>query len=51
MAIRRKVVAASERVEHHKLMVDGQKVQALKQVACEYIKNNPNRVNYIRIKY
>lgn len=51
MAYRRQVVSASERVVHHKLRVDEQKVRALKQVACDYIRNNPNRVDYIRVKF
>lgn len=51
MALRREVVSASERVMHHKLRVDEQKVRALKQVACDYIRNNPNRVDYIRVRF
>lgn len=51
MALRRQVVSASERVEHHRLSVSEQKVRALKQVACEYIRNNPNRVDYIRVRF
>lgn len=51
MALRRQVVSASERVVHHKLRVDEQKVRALKQVACDYIRNNPNKVDYIRVKF
>ena len=51
MALRRQVVSASERVMHHKLRVDEQKVRALKQVACDYIRNNPNRVDYIRVRF
>lgn len=51
MALRRQVVSASERVEHHRLHVSEQKVKALKQVACDYIKNNPNRVDYIRVRF
>jgi len=51
MALHRQVVSASERVVHHKLRVDEQKVRALKQVACDYIRNNPNRVDYIRVKF
>lgn len=51
MALRRQVISASERVLHHKLRVDEQKVRALKQVACDYIRNNPNRVDFIRVKF
>ena len=51
MALRRQVVSASERLAHHRLRVDEQKVNALKQVACDYIRNNPNRVDYIRVKF
>ena len=51
MALRRQVVSVSERVAHHKLNVDEQKVRALKQVACDYIRNNPNRVDYIRVRF
>ena len=51
MALRRQVVSASERLEHHRLRVSEQKVNALKQVACDYIRNNPNRVDYIRVRF
>ena len=51
MALRRQVVSASERIEHHRLHVSEQKVKALKQVACDYLRNNPNRVDYIRIRF
>lgn len=51
IALRRQVVSASERVIHHKLRVDEHKVRALKQVACDYIRNNPNRVDYIHVKF
>lgn len=51
MVLRRQVVSSSERVAHHKLRVEEQKVQALKQVACDYIRNNPNRVDYIRVRF
>ena len=34
-----------------KLRVSEQKVNALKQVACDYIRNNPNRVDYIRVRF
>jgi hypothetical protein len=51
MALRRQVVSASERLAHHRLRVDEQKVNALKQVACDYIRNNPNKVDYIRVKF
>ncbi|MBR4528629.1 MAG: hypothetical protein IKO71_09310, partial [Bacteroidaceae bacterium] len=51
MELRRQVASASERIEHHKLRLDEQKVKALKQVACDYIKNNPNKVDYIRVKF
>lgn len=51
MALRRQVVSASERIEHHRLHVSEQKVKALKQVACDYLRNNPNRVDYIRVRF
>lgn len=51
MALRKQVVSASERVAHHKLNVDEQKVKALKQIACDYIRNNPNNIDYIRVKF
>ena len=51
MELHRQVVSASERVEHHRLRVSEQKVKALKQVACDYIRNNPNRIDYIHVKF
>lgn len=51
MALRRQVVSASERIERQRLKISEQKIRALKQVACEYIKNNPNRIDYIRVKF
>lgn len=51
MALRSQVISASERVTHHKLRIEEQKVKALKQVACDYIKNNPNKVDYIRVRF
>lgn len=51
MALRRQIVSASERIEHHRLNVDEQRVKTLKQVACDYIRNNPNRIDYIRVKF
>ena len=51
MALRSQIVSASERIEHHRLQVSEQKVRALKQVACDYIRNNPNKVDYIRVKF
>ena len=51
MALRNQVISASERVTHHKLRIEEQKVNALKQVACDYIKNNPNNIDYIRVKF
>lgn len=50
-AYRNQLLNASERVAHHKLNLSQQKVKALKDVACEYIRNNPNRVDYISVKY
>ena len=38
--------ASKERILHHKMNIDEQKINAIKTVACEYIKNNP-RVFYI----
>jgi len=43
-AYRQNVLNASERVAHDK-------TNALKQVACEYLRNNPNKVDYFRIKF
>ena len=51
MALRRQTVLATERLTHHNLKVNEQKVKALKQIACEYIRNNPNRVDYIRVRF
>ena len=51
MALRKQVVSASERVAHHRLRVDEEKVRALKQVACDYIRNNPNNIDYIRVRF
>lgn len=51
MALQRQVVSASERIAHHRLRVDEQKTNALKQVACDYIRNNPNNIDYIRVKF
>ena len=46
----KQAIAASERVAHHRANVDAQKVNALKTIACEYIRNNPN-ADYIRVKF
>jgi len=50
-ALRRQAISASERLVHHRLSVDQQKVQALKQVACDYIRNHPDKVDYLRIRF
>ena len=39
-------LASTERILHHKMDVDAQKIDAIKTVACEYIRNNP-RVLYV----
>lgn len=39
-------IASNERILHHQMNIDEQKINAIKTVACEYIKNNP-RVFYI----
>lgn len=46
----KQAIAASEKVAYYKANVDAQKVEDLKTVACEYIRNNPNRY-YINVKY
>jgi len=51
MALQRQAVSASARVAHHRLKVDEEKVKALKQVACDYIRNNPNNIDYIRLRF
>lgn len=43
--IRRDAINAAERVASQQIMLEGQKVMALKAVACEYIRNNPNYGN------
>lgn len=40
-----------ERVAHHELNNEQQRIRALKDVASEYLRNNPNRVDYFRIRF
>lgn len=42
MELNRQLVDAAERVAHHQAEVDAQTIDALKTVACEYIRNNPD---------
>lgn len=51
MNLKKQMISAAERVEHHKLNISEQKVRALKQIACDYIRNNPNKVDYIRVRF
>lgn len=51
VAYRNNKLAASERVAHHQLSNERQRVNALKNVACEYLRNNPNRVDCFRIRF
>lgn len=51
VAYRNNKLAAAERVAHHQLSNERQRVNALKNVACEYLRNNPNRVDYFRISF
>lgn len=51
VAYRSDRLAASERVAHHQLNNERQRTNALKNVACEYLRNNPNRVDYFRIRF
>ena len=49
LALRQQIASASERIEHHRLSINEKRITALKQIACEYIRNNPNRFDYIRV--
>lgn len=51
VAYRNDKLASAERVAHHQLSNEQQRINALKNVACEYLRNNPNRVDYFRIKF
>lgn len=51
VAYRNNTLASAERVAHHQLSNEQQRINALKNVACEYLRNNPNRVDYFRIKF
>lgn len=51
MDLKKQSLDAAERVVHHKLSVDTQKVNALRQVASDYIRNNPNRIDYIQLNF
>ncbi len=51
MDLQNQSLEAAERVVHHKLSVERQKVNALRQVACDYIRNNPNRIDYLRLQF
>ena len=51
MALKRQGLSAAERVAHHNLNLSEQKVSAIRQIACDYIRNNPNRVDYIRVRF
>ena len=51
MTLRKQSISATERIAHHNMNLNEKKVNALKQVACEYIRNNPNRVDYIRVRF
>ena len=44
-------ISSSERVVHHQLNTEQQRIRALKDVASEYLRNNPNRVDYFRIRF
>lgn len=48
---RNRQLSSYERVAHHQLSNDQQRINALKNVACEYLRNNPNRVDYFRIRF
>lgn len=50
ISAKKQAIAANERVAHHRANVDAQKVEALKTIACEYLRNNPN-VDYIHVRY
>ena len=47
---RRQNLLSSERIIHHKLKNDEYRIRAIKQVASEYIRNNSNRIDYIRVR-
>jgi len=51
ISLKRQTISSSERIAHHRLNLSEKKVFALKQVACDYIRNNPNRVDYIRVRF
>lgn len=48
--LKSQIVSSEERIAHHLANVDAQKINALKTIACEYLRNNPN-VDYIHVKY
>lgn len=51
MGIRKQELETNERIVHHKLNIDGQKINAIKDIACEYIRNNPSKMSYILTGY
>lgn len=50
ISAKKQAIASTERVLHHRADVDNNKIEALKTIACEYIKKNP-RSNYLHINY
>lgn len=50
ISVKRQEVVANERIALYKTNVDTQKIDALKTIACEYIRNNPNK-DYVHTKY
>lgn len=46
MQLKSQVAASAERVAHHRLDVDAQTVDALKTIACEYLRNKKIFVNH-----
>lgn len=62
VGLRKQKIEATERMTHHKLdvaeklvcyelNVDEQQIRALKDVACEYLRNNPLKIGYISVNY
>lgn len=51
VAYRKQRLETAEQVAHRQLDTEQERIKALKDVASEYLRNNPNRVDYFRIKF